>query len=230
MKPYRTIPILECGEPLVPIPEGRFAFVTPPPYLAFGAPYGGASPWMLRQGVLEGLNAAQDELEKVKAGWRILLFDCYRPNAVQAFMVERELGLVAHELGLDPAKLTEEEHEKCMEKVLRIWGLPSEDPATPPPHSTGAAIDCSLVDETGREVSMGSPIDENSDRSNPDYFVEATDEAGQAAHIHRKLLHHIFREQGFHRHETEWWHFSRGDQYWAWRERGMEGVARYGRS
>ena len=43
MKAYRTIPIRECGEPLMPIPKGDFAFFDPPPYMAFGASYGDAS-------------------------------------------------------------------------------------------------------------------------------------------------------------------------------------------
>ena len=225
MKPYQTIPILDCGEPLVPIPHERFVFFTPPPYTALGAPYGGASPWTLRKGLLDGLNAAQDRLDKLKPGWKIMIFDGYRPNAVQAFMVEREFALEAHAAGLDPLNLTDEDREKLGEKVFRLWGVPSENPATPPPHSTGGAIDCTLADETGKEIDMGSPIDENSDRSNPDYFADARDEKGRAAHANRILLHTIFQAEGFTRHHTEWWHFSRGDQYWAWQKREDGGEA-----
>jgi len=42
VKPYRSIPIRECGEALVHIPRDAFAFYDPHAYVALGAPYGGA--------------------------------------------------------------------------------------------------------------------------------------------------------------------------------------------
>jgi D-alanyl-D-alanine dipeptidase len=234
MKPYRTIPINDCGEPLVPIPRENFVFFDPPPYMAFGAPYNGASPWMIRSGVLQALLKAQNKLASLRPGWKIMVFDGYRPNAVQAFMVEREFRLQAEAVNLDPTKLSEADQEMLAAKVFRIWGIPSENPATPPPHSTGGAVDITLADASGKEVDMGSIIDENSDRSNPDHFADAKDEAGQQAHANRAFLHDIMKAEGFQRHEVEWWHFSLGDQYWAWNQRqkdpASEAIARYGRA
>ncbi|MGQ4827603.1 M15 family metallopeptidase [Enterococcus faecalis] len=47
-------------------------------------------------------------------------------------------------------------------------------------------------------------------------------------------MHDIMRAQGFQRHHAEWWHFSLGDQYWAWRQRetgsNPTATARYGRA
>ena len=80
---------------------------------------------------------------------------------------------------------------------------------------------------------MGSLIDENSDRSNPDYFANATDEVGRTAHANRELMNSIMRKAGFHRHPTEWWHFSIGDQMWALAERKLHNIEKvnavYGR-
>ncbi len=59
MKPYQKIPILECGEPLVPIPLEQFAVESPHPYQKVGATYGEASPYLLRQSVLTALVTAQ---------------------------------------------------------------------------------------------------------------------------------------------------------------------------
>jgi D-alanyl-D-alanine dipeptidase len=219
MKPYRTIPIKECGEPLAPIPPEKFAFFKPHAYEAAGAPYGKATPWMLRRSVLQALERVEENLQKTRPGWTIMLFDCYRPNAVQEFMVEREFTILAKAAGLDPANLTADQRDQLAPKVFRLWGIPSEDPATPPPHSTGGAIDCTLSDEKGREVDMGSPIDENSDRSNPDYFAAATDETGRRAHANRVMLNQLMNAEGLHRASDEWWHFSRGDQCWAWHQR-----------
>ncbi len=230
-KSYRAVPIRECGEPMVSLPRELFAFYDPHPYVALGAPYGAETPWLLRESIAASLVKAQRNLQNRKPGWKILMFDAYRPNAVQAFMVARELELVAREEGLSVASLSESERERLMGRVFRVWGIPSEDPATPPPHSTGAVFDCTLADETGREVDMGSPLDENSDRSLPDYFANASDEAGQQAHHNRTLLNEILAAEGFCRHFSEWWHFSRGDQVavWSEREKAPQAVAIYGR-
>ncbi len=233
-KNYRKVPIRECGESLVPIPRDQFVFFDPAPYVALGASYGKASPWMLRTGVLAALQKAQDWLHRQRPGWRIMLFDAYRPNEVQIFMVEREFGFKAREAGLDPSALTPEQREKLAEKVFRYWAIPSDDPATPPPHSTGAALDITLADEQGGEVDMGSPIDEGAPPATPDYFAGATDEAGRRAHEHRLLLRQALRYGGFRQHPGEWWHFSYGDQMWALAERqergGAEIPAIYGRA
>ena len=234
MQAYRTIPIHECGEPLVPIPDGIFVRFDPPPYLAFGAKYGAANPWMMREGVLNALIAAQNRLQTIRPNWKIMLFDVYRPNSVQIFMVEREFGIKARDAGLDPANLTPEQREELGKKVFKYWSVPSEDPTTPPPHSTGAAMDITLSDENGHEVDMGALIDEGAPPAHPDYFVHAKDDAGQLAHAHRTLLRYVMSAEGFRQHPEEWWHFSRGDQLWAWleREKGRNpnATALYGRA
>ena len=228
MKPYRSLPIVECGEPLVPISPDDFLLTDPPPYVAFGADYGDASPWMLRSGVLEGLYDAQRFLTERHAGWRIKLFDAYRPNAVQSFMVRHEFLQLSG--GREPDTVPEPERSALWERTYRIWAEPSDDAATPPPHSTGAALDLTLVDESGDEVPMGSPIDENSDRSNPNYFF------GRDAffHANRELLSAVMVAAGFRRHPFEWWHFSIGDQMWVWQTRleipASQVVACYGRA
>jgi D-alanyl-D-alanine dipeptidase len=239
-KAYRSIPIQECGDALVAIPLTAFAFTLPHPYAAAGAPYGHASPWMLRQTVLDALHAAQAELGRRHAGWQLKLFDAYRPVAVQAFMVWREFLRQAAVRGAslngyanpgalrvgDPAL-----YNQLAETVFVFWSEPSEDPLTPPPHSTGAAIDLTLVDAQGVELDMGSPIDETSVRSYPVHFSAVGPGAGDpnaaCFHERRTLLHDVMSAAGFMRHPHEWWHFSLGDQLWAWATGAA--MARYGR-
>jgi len=227
VKPYRFLAIEECFEELGSIPSDSFVFETPPPYMALGAPYGESSPWMLRSDVLARLQKALEYLNEIKPGWLIKIFDAYRPNSVQAYMVEREFMRLSN--GQPPQALSESARKRISDRVYRIWAIPSDDPTTPPPHSTGAAIDLTLIDESGCEVDMGSPIDENSDRSNPDYFVEID----PVIHQHRDLLRRVMVHAGFIRHDEEWWHFSYGDQMWAWhtqREQSVRVAARYGRA
>jgi D-alanyl-D-alanine dipeptidase len=234
MKPYQAIPIDDCGEPLVPIPGDRFPLVQPHPYQVLGAPYGDHSPYWLRRGVLAALTQAQDQLQQQQPGWKIQVFDAFRPLAVQRFMVDYTFAAQVRGRGWQPEALTPTQRDEVMAEVVQFWAVPSDDPATPPPHSTGAAVDVTLVDETGVPVAMGSPIDEVSPRSHPDHFAASTAIAEQAFHAHRTWLHQVMQAAGFCRHPNEWWHFSLGDQLWAWQRRQETGsdkfVAHYGRA
>ncbi len=234
MKPYQVIPICDRNEPLVPIPRDRFALVQPHPYQMLGAPYGHQSPYFLRLGVLAALADAQDQLQQKCPGWRMQVFDAFRPVAVQQFMVEHTLAEQARARGWVAEMLTAAQRDEVMAEVVQFWAMPSDDPATPPPHSTGAALDVTLIDATGSVVDMGSPIDEVSPRSHPDHFAHRTTPADQALHAHRTLLNQVMMAAGFRRHPNEWWHFSLGDQLWAWLRRQETGsdkfLAHYGRA
>lgn len=215
MKPYQQIPIVECGEPLVPIPLELFGVESPHPYAKVGAPYGERSPYYLRETVLNSLIAAQNQLQQKHSHWRIQIFDAYRPVEVQQFMVDYTFSETAQAQGLNPNSLTEEQREEILDQVYQIWAVPSFELATPPPHSTGAAVDVTLVDERGNAVDMGSPIDEMSLRSHPNYYANTSDPIEQQYHTNRQLLKDIMLAANFMRHPQEWWHFSQGDQLWA---------------
>jgi zinc D-Ala-D-Ala dipeptidase len=223
MKPYQHVPIWECNEPLVEIPSGLFALESPHPYVKLGAPYGDKSPYFLRQGVLERLSFAQAWLQQQRPQWKIQVFDAYRPIAVQQFMVDYTFKQALSEAGLEAESLSKTELQAVWEKVYQFWAVPSRDPLTPPPHSTGAAIDVTLVNERGEAVNMGSPIDEMSPRSYPDYYLSNKDSDPAfnpidraRFHQNRLLLKRAMMTSGFEQHPQEWWHFSYGDQLWAW--------------
>jgi zinc D-Ala-D-Ala dipeptidase len=233
MKPYQQIPIIECGEPLVPIPLDRFAVTSPHPYEQLGAPYGDRSPFFLRPGVLDRLQNAQTHLQHHHPHWRIQIFDAYRPVEVQQYMVDYSFNQLVTTAELSSTELTPAQRQTFQEQVHQFWAVPSLDPATPPPHSTGAAVDVTLIDAENRSVEMGSPIDEISPRSYPDYFAHHGDPAGIQYQIHRQILAQAMRSAGFQQHPNEWWHFSFGDQLWAWLSQSKTAtrseIARYGR-
>ncbi|MBD1898676.1 D-alanyl-D-alanine dipeptidase [Trichocoleus sp. DQ-A3] len=233
MKPYQQIVIVECGEPLTAIPLEQFAVVSPHPYEKLGATYGDRSPYYLRQGVLESLIAAQHQLAVTNPDWRIDLFDAFRPVEVQQFMVDYTFAEVVQAQGLNLIELTEAQRQAIWEIVYQFWAPPNLDPATPPPHSTGAAVDITLVDNTGKTIDMGGEIDEISARSHPDYYANSIQPVEQQYHSHRQLLNDVMLQAGFRRHPNEWWHFCLGDQMWAWlcnQENPHHPVtARYGR-
>lgn len=233
MRPYHHISIVECGEPLVKIPLELFAVESPHPYEKLGAPYGEHSPYFLRQSVVDSLIAAQNYLQQLRPGWYIQIFDAYRPVAVQQFMVEYTFTEAVKMAGLIEAELTDIQRQAIWEEVYQFWAQPSLDEKTPPPHSTGSAVDLTLVDDTGIVVNMGSAIDELSSVSLPNYYRDRIEPEAQQYHANRQLLCAVMEKAGFQRHQGEWWHFSLGDQMWAWlynqANPATPVVARYGR-
>lgn len=215
-KPYQDVAIADCGERLLPIPLNEFSVVDPHPYMAVGAPYGDKSPFYLRSGIVERLQRAQAQLQQQKPGWHIQIFDAYRPVAVQQHMVDYSFAQECVARGWVAAELDTAQTEALWQAVYQFWAVPSLDLTMPPPHSTGAAVDVTLVDETGEPVEMGSAIDELSELSFPQHFANSMDEVGKAAHEMRSLLFDVMESAGFIGHPKEWWHFSFGDQIWAW--------------
>jgi D-alanyl-D-alanine dipeptidase len=230
MRPWHGVPIVDCGQPLEPLPATLLR-LEPHPYARLGAPYGpDASPFRLRSGVVHGLLAAQEALRRQEPELRLAIFDAWRPLAVQRFMVRHALVQECRSRGLDPDRQGPE-LESVRQLVGRFWADPCDDPATPPPHSTGAAVDLTLADRDGNIVAMGGAIDALGPVSVPDHYAAAATAApqGQAArwHANRERLRAVMAAAGFARHPNEWWHFSLGDQLWAW-SRGEE-RAIYGR-
>ncbi len=226
IKPYLSIPIADCGEPLIPIPPELFVLENPPPYLQLGADYGDENPYCLREGVLSALLEARNHLNLAIVGWKLKIFDAYRPVDVQQYMVDYTFREIIEQRGIST-----EDSEDIWQEVYKIWAVPSNNPKTPPPHSTGAAVDLTLVDSHNEEIDMGGQIDELSDRSEPDYYRDRPDQ--QEYQIRREILLDIMTKAGFRRHPGEWWHFSLGDQMWTWQYNleipSQTSIARYGR-
>lgn len=233
MKPYQQIAIVECGEPLIKIPLELFAVESPHPYEKLGAPYGEHSPYYLRESVIDNLIQAQNYLHLLLGGWRIQIFDAYRPVSVQQFMVDYSFAQLVQQRGLIGVDLSPNQRQEIWELVYEIWAVPSLDAQTPPPHSTGAAVDVTLVNDRGQIVNMGSAIDELSERSHPDYYANSSHPQAKQYHAHRQLLLNVMLKAGFQRNPKEWWHFSFGDQMWAWlnnqANQANSCTARYGR-
>ena len=228
----RETEIRECGEPLVEIPEA-FPRILPHAYVRRGAPYGKVSPFFLRRGVVERLAAAQAELAKLRPGHRLTIFDGYRPMAVQRYLVQCFFDDLVQERGIDLHKLSETEIESLYNEVFQILARPNDNPKTPTPHSTGGAVDLTILDADGQPLPMGSAIDAMPPECLPSYYTGIDTLDGRRFAENRALLHRVMNAAGFHRLPQEWWHFSFGDQAWAVLEaleRKARLPARYGRA
>ena len=229
----QIIPIADNPESLIDLRDSALLYTEPHPYQALGAPYGSHSPFSIRESILDKLERAQQLLSRTQAEFRLKIHDAYRPIAVQSFMIEHELAQLARQKGLVFDSLDERTRELLRTEVLRFWSPPNEDRACPPPHSTGAAIDLSIVNGAGEPLAMGSAIDHIGDEALPNYFSDDHSITGRMFVKHRELLYGVMKDSGFCRLPHEWWHFSYGDQVWAlieWLEERMpEPYALYGR-
>lgn len=242
-RPWNDVPIHDLGEPLLTLPP-LLHRIEPHPYASLGAPYGpGACPFQLRQGVLNRLLQAQAVLQRSQPDWCLAIFDAWRPLGVQAFMVEHTIAALCRERGI-AADQPSQARTQVLDDVGRFWAPPNPDPAAPPPHSTGAAVDLTLAcrsragaDGQGEPVvlDMGSAIDAIGPVSEPDHFQTLAQQTSdpslvarhQLCHGRRVALRDAMAAAGFAQHPNEWWHFSWGDQLWAWRTGASQ--ARYGR-
>lgn len=106
-------------------------------------------------------------------GYRLRLFDGYRPT-------EAQWALWNHTP--DPAFLA--------------------DPRRGSPHSRGAAIDVTLVDQTGRALEMGTPFDHFSPASH-----HGSRSVSAEAQRNRLLLLGLMTDAGWDFYRNEWWHY-----------------------
>ena len=231
LRPWHNIKIIECNEPLISIPISIFR-LTPHPYMSLGAPYlAGADPWVLRRSVLKRLIRAQQHLSEINPQLQLALFDAWRPISVQKFMFNYTIQETCKLKGIEINDHSANgDINDVVEEVGRFWAKPSSDPLTPPPHSTGAAIDLTLADMTGKPLDLGGEIDFIGPESSPDFYKEVSFRMPfskqQLFQGRRSLLFSVMEQAGFVQHPNEWWHFSYGDQLWSWLSK--KGYAIYG--
>ena len=217
MKPWYQIPIVDNNEKLISIPS-EIDLIDPHPYLALGAPYKSRRRiWSLREGVVSRLVRANNYLQTIHKNYSLILYDTWRPIEVQSYMFNLAYESECKRRGVEFQSNDMNSHPEIIKKVEKFWAYPSPNIKNPPPHSTGAAIDITFVDENGVFLDMGCDIDQMDDTAIPDYYQNRTNQKEKNCHYRRKILRETMYKFGFVQHPNEWWHFSYGDQLWAWK-------------
>ena len=226
MKIWNKIPIKDNGDKLIAIPS-CLKFIDPHPYFNLGAPYKNkTSIWNLREEVVNRLVKVSDYFAS-KSSFNLLIYDSWRPLEVQEFMFKRAFLLECHKSNIDASIKNIKSHQSILKKVEKFWAYPSYDYSCPPPHSTGGALDVCLSDQNGNLVEMGSKVDQMDETSNPDFYKNIKNEEAIIWNTRRNLLKEVMNKFGFAQHPNEWWHFSFGDQLWAWKYKKT--IALYGK-
>ena len=219
MKLWNKIPIKENNDKLIDIPCD-FKFINPHPYFSLGAPYKNKQTiWKLREEVVFRLIKANYFLQSKNNSFCLLIYDSWRPIEVQEFMFNRAFSLECKKLDIDASIKNMKSYPSIMKNVEKFWAYPSFDEKCPPPHSTGGALDVCLSDINGNAIEMGSDIDQMDETSKPDFFENVNNEEAVIWNSRRNLLKEIMTAFGFVQHPNEWWHFSYGDQLWAWKNK-----------
>lgn len=85
-------------------------------------------------------------------------------------------------------------------------------PDNTPPHSTGGAIDLTLITTDGVELDMGA----NLNHGYSDICHTFSESISEEAKKNRQILIRAMQGTGFANYPAEWWHWSYGDRYWAY--------------
>lgn len=155
----------------------------------------------LRKSVAEKLCAAAEALPH---GYRLAVVEGWRPPYIQNRMY------------LSGWQRWKERHPEWsdvqLRRVVNRFIAPLHG-KVPPPHSTGAALDVLLADENGVELDHTSPYK----RIDPKAFPVDVRGLSETAARHRQILHEALLAGGLTNYPSEWWHWSYGDQGWAYR-------------
>ncbi|MBR6548545.1 MAG: M15 family metallopeptidase [Clostridia bacterium] len=132
--------------------------------------------------------------EVMKQGYRIKIYDAYRPQtAVDHFKAWAE--------DLEATEMKSYFYPEVDKSELFDKGYIAAKSG----HSRGSTVDLTLVDmKTGREVDMGGGFDYFGELSHPDYTETLTQEQID----NRMILRQAMVDNGFRPLPEEWWHFT----------------------
>ncbi len=208
-KEARSLPIKDCGEPLIPISYCPERILARPQYYYQQIPASLPEVY-LRAGVYKLLLQASELLPK---GHRLVVYDGWR-----SLKLQRELfNSYLNELKKDNPDL---EEKTLMERALTFVALPDDSPDMPPPHNTGGAVDLTIADERGLILPMGAEFDETSEKSMTLYFETLHGDGKKLSSDeelyleNRRLLFYVMTSVGFTNYPDEWWHYDFGNRNW----------------
>lgn len=156
----------------------------------------------LREEVYNMLLTAAKKLPK---GYKLKVYDAWRPLNVQKYLYNFYRDNIIKSFShLPPSEI-----EKIVSGFVSV---PSENKLTPPVHTTGGAVDVTIVDKNGDELDMGTVFDAFEESANTYFFEESKYEQIKT---NRRLLYNTMISVGFTNLPSEWWHYDYGDAFWA---------------
>lgn len=141
----------------------------------------------LQKEVAERLAKCQNRLDSLYPGYSLLVFDGVRPVQVQWEMWK----------ALDSIPVSRR-------------GKFVSNPSKGSVHNYGAAVDLTIVDETGKSLDMGAGYDDFRKIAFPVHEAELLKSSALSKEqvANRRLLRRVMSAEGFRHIPSEWWHFN----------------------
>lgn len=191
----------DCCEPLILLNSDNAPnIIYEPKYYQRKIP-GAVKECYIREGVLNRLNSA---LKHLPTGYGFKIFDAWRPVEVQQFLFDEQVN-----------KLIKEEFEdidRTKEIAKRYVSFPIKNPKKAFVHSTGGAVDLTIIDKNKQELNMGTDFDDFSVLAAADAFEKSEN---IEVRNNRRMLFYALTSVGFTNYPSEWWHYDYGDSFWA---------------
>ncbi len=190
-----SIPISESGEALIPL--------EPTTKLSLESTFKETDPRYvyLRKSVAESLYSAAESLPD---DIEIRFYEGWRSREIQARYFREFLDV-----------LRSTYPEASLPQLQRLASRYVSPPWITPPHTTGGAVDLTLAFIDGPELDMGTKINATPEESENRCYT-SSESISDEARKNRQLLIGVLTSQGFANYPTEWWHWSKGDRYWAY--------------
>lgn len=191
----RRIKIVECGEPLVDFLEACPLLVQDRPRFNY------RRETLVRESVAGFLDQATRQLPE---GYRMAIIEGWRAPHIQQRMY------------LAGWKRLSDKHPDWSETKLRRMTNRFTAPLgtrVPPPHSTGGAVDVVLIRDDGSYHDHIKPFEQ----LDINCFAFDAPGLGEEARRTRAVLKAAFAGTGMTNYPSEYWHWSYGDQGWAYR-------------
>lgn len=149
-----------------------------------------------------------DAAAKLPTGFRFKILDAWRPFNLQKELYEVYSDEIIRYFNLENHS---DEHKKDI--ISSFVSEPVFNKDVPPVHTTGGAVDLTIIDSYGTELNMGTGFDSFSEKAYTSYFEKLDD---FEIRDNRRLLYNIMTEAGFTNLPSEWWHYDFGDRFWAY--------------
>lgn len=160
----------------------------------------------VRLSVLERLYTASSLLPH---GFKLVVFDAWRPFSLQEELYSVYSKTIVSHYGF------ENQSRDVQKKVIDKYVLPPiRSHKIPPVHTTGGAVDLSIMDDVGKMLDMGTSFDYFGVEAATDYFE--LHDISKTIRDNRRLLYYVMSSAGFTNLSSEWWHYDFGDRFWGY--------------
>ncbi len=134
-------------------------------------------------------------------GLLLLIKEGYRPMAIQVGFFEGYSNRLRQDY-------PDWDEERIYKECCKLNAPPEVAP-----HTTGGAVDLTIVKQDGTELDMGTRLNASPQKTEDAIFTHA-ENISDTAKANRQILIAAMTAAGFTNYPTEWWHWSYGDKYW----------------